>query len=263
MQFIKNVLGYGEVAPLAPTYPYDYVFADTEATTDEGGIYKHEAQVPEKLSQAVRDMCDKAKVRHNMQEMISFGAVKLDGRGGEWFFKPEVNPKLYPFVTKLTGITQEVVDAANTFSGSTMSFNVGLDHAGIDVDNPRTLLVCCGKFDLDYVFTPAFLNTGITPWLAFQRVCDIKIPFQTYLAANPDANARHAAYLDEQRKTNPKIRLDCDSMLHTFDLERVKPAHSALADAKSVALIGKKLLEAGIELVPTNYMTGYAPVSKV
>ncbi|RWS15901.1 exoribonuclease 1-like protein [Dinothrombium tinctorium] len=65
--------------------------------------------------------CDKETCRDLIQEIIEFPAFLVDVRTKEIvgsfheFVRPQVNPKLSQFCTELTGITQEMVDRADTF----------------------------------------------------------------------------------------------------------------------------------------------------
>src|SRR6187551_3336480 len=136
---------------------------DTEATTDDGGIYKHPAQCPEFLSDKVRAMCQKFNTPNpNMQEIIEFGLSAQVGNKVEKisiFVKPKVNPTLYPFTTKLTGITQEMLVDAPEFIDSLLIMHSRVKSVfQLNTNSPDVLFVACGDWDFRFPLTAQFLN---------------------------------------------------------------------------------------------------------
>lgn len=232
---------------------------DTEATTDEGSIYKHPAQCPELLSDKVRAMCQKFKTPNpNMQEIIEFGLAAQVGDKTEKisiFVKPKVNPTLYPFTTKLTGITQEMlIDAPEFNEALGVMMKQTREKFQIGLDTPDVLFVACGDWDFKFPLTAQFLNEHYNlpdvP-IALRQVCNIKVPFQQMLDQNPVMRERHEQFLVEARKTDPKVRLDMKSMLHTFGLTLDGDHHRAHDDAANVLKIARELQKMNFELKPT------------
>lgn len=77
--------------------------------------------------------CDINSIPRSEMEIIEIGAVMVENRSFEitdefqTFIKPERTPKLTPFCTELTSISQSEVDAAPNFVAATNSFKEWLE----------------------------------------------------------------------------------------------------------------------------------------
>lgn len=97
-------------------------------------------------------------VKLNPQEIIEFPLVALDCHTGTTqvvfhsYVKPVFHPKLSEFCTKLTGIQQNVVDAAPTFAEVWPKANAKLDEFLAEKKKKKPVVVVavvtCGNWDL-------------------------------------------------------------------------------------------------------------------
>ena len=81
--------------------------------------------------------CDINSIPRSEMEIIEIGAVMVENRSFEitdefqTFIKPERTPKLTPFCTELTSISQSEVDAAPNFvAATTLKRKVAAGHLG-------------------------------------------------------------------------------------------------------------------------------------
>lgn len=240
----------------AQTQQYIPVYGDTEATSDncKGGIYGHVAQNPDQLNAALIEMCKKFKVpNNNMQEIIEVGFF-FQGKTLDVFRMPRVNPKLYPFITELTGITQEMLEGSPTFKDGFPSLNSELGKLGVDTSDPKYLAVFCGKWDFEFPLTAHVLNDELKLPVFFQRVCDIKVIFEKALKDHPDVAAKHTEYVKKNTKLFQKARTTMQSMLYALDMTFDGTQHRAHDDATNVARVGEWLLKNGYTFEPTFIM---------
>lgn len=229
------------------------VYGDTEATTCDGrgGIYQYAAQNPDQLNDKVRAMCAKFGTKNpNMQEVIELGFC-FDGKKLDLFRSPRVNPKLDPFLTKLCGISQEMVDGQPTFKDGFADLCKSLADFGVDVNSPKFLAIFCGKWDFECPLTAHYLNDDIDPPVFFQRVCDIKVIFGECLESGrfPEVKKRHDDYIKKNAKPGAKPTMA--SMLYAFDMTLDGDHHRAHDDAANIAKIGQWLLDQGFKFRPT------------
>jgi inhibitor of KinA sporulation pathway (predicted exonuclease) len=241
------------------TQQFEPVYGDFEATTDDGGIYKHPPQRPDQLSDAVRNMCKLARrnprvtlANDNMQEPIE-GGFHYNGQTLDMFWTPRVNPQLYPFTTQLTTITQEMLNGQPTFKDSFPMLLSNLKSIGVDANDPKFLAVFCGDWDFKTLLSGAFLNDEIEPPVFFQRVCNIKVPFENALKDKPELANRHSTFLATQEPKDQ--RMSMKSMLHTINENIDGQHHRAHDDATNISKIGNWLQNNGYPLVPTYHMT--------
>lgn len=175
------------------------------------------------------------------QEIIEFPVVCVEAATGKivWevhsYVKPVVNPKLTPFCTQLTGITQAMVDAGVTFPEALRAVEAKLEEVGLwprTAATPAWTFVTCGDWDLKIMLPcqlkvsklarPSFYNDWINIKFAFQR---------HFRLANP-----------------PRGMTD---MLGSLKIKLVGRHHSGIDDCRNIAAIVVALLKDNAKLKPT------------
>ena len=100
---------------------------------------------------------DRREVPPHLQEIIEFPSVLVDARARpprvvselQVYVRPQAIPRLTPFCTQLTGITQAVVDAGATFEDAMRRHLAWLRANGLDPARPHNFaVVTCGDWDL-------------------------------------------------------------------------------------------------------------------
>ncbi|KAF8898234.1 ribonuclease H-like domain-containing protein [Gymnopilus junonius] len=144
------------------------------------------------------------------------------------YVKPIQDPKLSEFCTKLTGITQETVDAAETFPTVWRSFLAFLDEHGVLQDPASYAFLCCGDWDmktmlpkqLDYEGSK---NSNLQPLppLLTERWINVKKVFQ--------------------RKNHGRQAKGMVGMLHQLKLKLEGRHHSGIDDCRNIAKIVERL----------------------
>ncbi|KAH9950480.1 exonuclease RNase T and DNA polymerase III [Amylocystis lapponica] len=151
------------------------------------------------------------------------------------YVRPVMNPDLTPFCTKLTGITQDVVDAASPFSNVWDRFQVFLKSHGL-LDNPSScIFLTCGHWDLRTML-PLQLD-----------VSELEGPF------GPDASGNLLAPYDrwinikDAFRTHYRLRHNKDmlGMLRQLRLELEGRYHSGMDDCKNVLRIVRAMRSDG------------------
>lgn len=127
-------------------------------------------------------------------EIIEIGAVKYNGYGENLgtfnkFIKPTVNPTLSPFCTRLTSITQENVDRAQTFDRVIEDF---MDW--IDIYTDDYLLCSWGKFDKTLLQNDCILHKVEFEWL--ESHIDVKKQFHTYKRSKDEYGLKKSLRLE-------------------------------------------------------------------
>lgn len=156
-----------------------------------------------------------------IQEIIEIGAVKVNEYGeviGEYnrFVRPTVNTKLSSFCTKLTTITQQDVDKAQTFP------YVGKDFQDwIDIYDDDYVLCAWGEFDIRMLKKDCDLHKMDTDWL--HSFSNIKRQYQILKKLDKGTGLK---------KTT-----------HAEGFEFTGKHHRAIADAENLAKIFCKYID--------------------
>jgi inhibitor of KinA sporulation pathway (predicted exonuclease) len=158
-----------------------------------------------------------AWVRHRM-ETIEIGAVRLDGAlqvvdEFDTFVRPVAFPRLSSFCTKLTSITQDQVDAADTFPKAFARFVTWM--------GPDARLVTWGAFDLGQ----------------FRMDCerhDMVFP-ERLAAAHLNLKTAFSRWKDRKRVAVPDA-------LDLLGLPHIGHAHRGIDDARNIARIAQATL---------------------
>ncbi|KAJ3041086.1 3'-5' exoribonuclease 1 [Rhizophlyctis rosea] len=186
--------------------PYDfYCVLDIEATCEEAGDW------------------------HYPHEIIEFPVVLINGFTcevlGEFreYVRPVINPTLSEFCTKLTGITQDLIDNASSFPVVLGNFERWLTaHTRYPFTN--ILFICDGPWDIrDFIRKQC--QTSILdrpPYL--QRFIDLR-----------------KLYTEHYKRD----RANLSGMLHGLGMKFEGREHSGLDDARNVARIVIKMMEDG------------------
>lgn len=206
-------------------------------------FFKQRAEVPNKQSYEYFAIFDvEATCEENVEkpfeypnEIIEFPVVLLCGRTNECvaefqsYVKPTDNPKLSEFCTKLTGITQDLVDAAPPFTKVLARFEKWLAHFDDSANFQNTIFVTDGPWDLrDFIGKQC-------------RASDIKRP--KYMRKWVDIRHTFAKW-----RGNTNNKLNIDGMLAALNLKFEGRPHSGIDDSRNVARIVKHLVDDGVIL---------------
>ena len=158
-----------------------------------------------------------AWVRHRM-ETIEIGAVRLDAAlqvvdEYDAFVRPVAFPRLSSFCTKLTSITQDQVDAADTFPRAFARF--------LTWTGPDARLVTWGAFDLQQLRADCQRHDMVFPEHLAVTHLDLKTAFGHW----------------KRRK-----RVAMADALDLLDLPLVGHAHRGIDDARNLARIAQATL---------------------
>lgn len=149
------------------------------------------------------------------REVVQVGAVRLDGGAGlSLLVRPRLNPVLSDYFIRLTGVTQERVEAQG------MGFEAAL--ARLEAFAAGAVLVSNGADE-------AVLRENC-------RLTGLAFPFE--------GRCRDVSALLARQAGAAVHVFSCD-MIATFGLEGRETAHDALGDARQVALVLRHLLDGG------------------
>ena len=191
------------------------------------------------------------KFQRRDMEIIEFPSVLLDVRPmrtgnppivvSEYqaYVKPRINPTLTAFCTDLTGITQDTVDAANSFAHAYRGHMMWLQELGFKFDTicDQMCIVTCGNWDLRTMLPRQLLRHELTldniryPYPEFYKWwVNIQTPFQEVY----------------------QTRGGMARMLDVMGIELTGRHHSGIDDCRNTAKIVIRLLEKGAPLYPTS-----------
>jgi inhibitor of KinA sporulation pathway (predicted exonuclease) len=168
------------------------------------------------------------------QEIIEFPAVVVDPGGPSdaaefhTFVRPVAHPRLTPFCAKLTGITQNAVDAAPTFPEVLSHFDAWLQTTGGD----DALMVTCGDWDLG----------SLLPRQCAQH----RLPVPAW--ADRWANLKHLFAWHFPHATDRAGLPEIASALGVLMAGRL---HSGIDDARNIAAVLWRMLEMGVAVTNT------------
>ena len=193
--------------------------------------------------------CDD-KQKMSPQEVIEFPTVLVDGltmevvAKFESFVRPVHHPTLSPFCTKLTSITQDMVDGAEEFNAVWTKHQQWLESHGLDLNEPEELaswtFVTCGDWDLRTMLPEQLSASNIDRAQVprcYTRWINIKIPFTDY-----SGHSRAPGM---------------DGMLRAMGLTLDGTHHRGVDDCCNTAKILEKLRQSGIALDFTTRWRGY------
>ncbi|KAM8808282.1 3'-5' exoribonuclease 1 [Eudromia elegans] len=178
--------------------------------------------------------CEEGNPPEFVHEIIEFPVVLLNTRTLEiedafqQYVKPEINPKLSAFCIGLTGITQEVVDKADTFPQVLQNVVEWMRQRELGTKYSYTMLTD-GSWDMS-----KFLNIQC-------RISRIKYPS----FAKRWINIRKS-YGNFYKV--PRSQTKLTMMLEQLGMHYTGRPHSGLDDARNIARIAARMLRDGCEL---------------
>ncbi|KAI0670592.1 ribonuclease H-like domain-containing protein [Trametes maxima] len=222
--------------------PYDaFLVLDVEATCVAGAGFDYPNEIIEwpvcLLRWKDKDFRGKARELEVVDEFRSF-------------VRPTWRPKLSPFCTTLTGITQEQVDSAPTFPEVLEKFGAFLEkHRLIDPETGQRLLRFCfcsdGPFDIRDFVIP------VPVWLTWD-VMDVRRQVgewhaATTTGANGAAERRPSGAFPLPRR----VMLSIPRQLHALGLEPFEGRqHSGIDDTRNICRLVVELARRGWKLEP-------------
>ncbi len=165
------------------------------------------------------------------QEIIEFPGVVLDASGDsvaefESFVRPVENPRLRPFCTELTSITQDQTDSAPVFVDVLANYERFLATHGLDHRN--TLVVTCGDWDLRTMLPKQCRTAGVqTIPVIFTRWLNIKTLY------------RNVMNLQEG------TRVSMPTMLGGLELTLLGHHHRGIDDCRNIGRVLRALIQKG------------------
>lgn len=192
-----------------------------------------------------------ASERFTPQEVIEFPIVLIDTSNGTTidtfhaYVRPMIHPRLTPFCTELTGITQEQVDHAEPFEQVWKEVHRFLkkhqlltndekdEDSSTSVAHPFTF-VTCGDWDLQRMlgqqlsitFPPTRDNNNVTPPSHFSSWVNLKLAFNDFYRPKVDARGM-------------------TDLLMKLNLPMEGRHHSGMDDTKNLARVCQRMIQDG------------------
>ena len=182
--------------------------------------------------------CDETKTP-KPQEIIEFPVLKVNSSTTEIeatfhsYVQPTAHPTLTPFCTKLTGITQDMVNGQPSLLEVLSMFDQWMTRENLK-DNVDVCFVTCGDWDLKTMLPGQceHLKVDVPPY--FRKWVNIKKAFT--------------------RITRMKA-VSMVNMLNKLGLALDGRHHSGIDDSKNIAKILKELLKHSPNIQPTMVLT--------
>uniref|UniRef100_A0A914ZTI8 SAP domain-containing protein n=1 Tax=Parascaris univalens TaxID=6257 RepID=A0A914ZTI8_PARUN len=171
-------------------------------------------------------------------EIIEFPAVLVDvwnRRIVDTFHshvRPRINPKLSEFCSRLTGVTQEMVDNALPFVDVFDSFRMWMQSHRLGHTNARYAFVTDGPWDIAKFFQMQCLQSGLG---------SVPHDFRHYI------NIRKA-FMNKYLKGHRPQKTNLSGMLSELGMKFEGREHCGLDDSKNIARIVIRMLEDRSEL---------------
>ncbi|KAG8200311.1 hypothetical protein JTE90_028495 [Oedothorax gibbosus] len=165
------------------------------------------------------------------QEIIEFPVLKVNATTFETestfhsYVRPVMNPELTSFCTRLTGITQEMVDKQPDFEDVYEDFQYWMHNENILKDGIKFSFITCGDWDLKYIFPIQCKGLRIHVPDYMKRWINIKYSFETLSSTYPKNMAL---------------------MMKYSQLELEGQLHSGIDDCKNLARLVKNLADRGM-----------------
>ena len=162
----------------------------------------------------------------DVKEIIEFPVLKINARTLEMesvfhqYVQPIIHQRLDPFCTKLTGITQEMVDGQPTLSDTLTMFDGWMRKEGLLEKGVNISFVTCGDWDLKTCLPVNCDYLGISYPDYLKKWINIKSYFQTIVGHKGRG---------------------MESMLRDLNLTLDGRHHSGIDDSKNIAKILREL----------------------
>lgn len=166
------------------------------------------------------------------QEIIEFPVALIEIQNARCldefheYVRPKYQPKLTPFCTELTGITQEMVDRGKPIQEVLKLFNEWVEKHKLTPKN--SIVVTCGHWDLRCMWPKQASNSCLKTPPLFKQWINIKKIFPA--------------------KVKPKGMM---SMLEMAGIAHEGRHHSGIDDVRNIANVARWLVKKNIELVPS------------
>lgn len=177
--------------------------------------------------------CNTVNAPDYPHEIIEFPAILVSSEEKrivdtfQKYVRPEINPKLSDFCVNLTGIQQETVNAANTFTTVLEEFERWMESHSLFSQN-RCILVTDGPWDMAQFFHSQCKVAGVVYPTWAKKWLNIRKAFRSYY----------------------KLKMNCNlkAMLETLGMEFEGRPHCGLDDARNIARILLTLIEEHVPL---------------
>ncbi|CAO3659498.1 unnamed protein product [Rhizopus stolonifer] len=197
------------------------------------------AELKQRLRKAKKKLkeLEEKKLKETEENKKPKESKKLDGKTFDIvdefrsYVKPTINPTLSDFCMKLTGITQDIVDASPIFIDALNQFQEFLGKYSL-FQSSTAVFVTDGPFDIRDFVTKQLAHSNIStrpgyfnlPWINIRKL------FKTH-------------YRQTQNK-------NIGSMLSHLDMKFEGREHSGLDDARNLANIAKRMHKEGCIFKP-------------
>ena len=177
---------------------------------------------------------DKTKMKP--QEIIEFPVLKVNAQTMtvestfHTYVQPTAHPVLTPFCTKLTGITQEMVDGQPVLEEVLKEFHKWMSTSGLLDPGVNFCFVTCGDWDLKTMLPSQCKHFRLPIPHYFRKWVNIKRIFEA--------------------ATGQKAK-GMVGMLEYFELQLEGRHHSGIDDSRNIACILAKLAKVHPDIQPT------------
>lgn len=140
------------------------------------------------------------------------------------FIKPTINPILSEFCSKLTGITQNTVDCADTFDIVYYQHHQWLQ--GHISDLNKMIIITCGRWDISDILPLEIRRHSLEHYNCYKKYVNIRDDFNTFY----DKNAGSMV-----------------NMLTKLKLKLIGKHHSGIDDCRNISQIVIKMIQDGFK----------------
>lgn len=188
--------------------------------------------------------CEEGTKNLTFNEIIEFPIVVIDVKQkkiiGEYqtYVKPTIHPKLTPFCTELTGITQEQVDGGIPLKEALGQVHTFLE--GLGIFNHEFVFMSCGDFDGNQIRREAIHKKLHIPNY-MKRWINLKKVFPVHLF---DPSRPKATFNTVKDVKKPPVR-GMPDMLELSGLELIGRHHSGIDDSRNIAACAIECLKKG------------------
>lgn len=165
----------------------------------------------------------------DFKEIIEFPVLKVNARTFEtesefhFYVQPTISPRIIPFITELTGITQDMVDGKPTLPEVLKKFDTWMNDEGLLKPGLKFCFVTSGDWDLK---------------TCLPANCDcLQIDYKEYLKRWINIKSYFRSIMGKRRGD----RVSMPSMLDELNLSLDGRHHSGIDDCRNIAKIVQAL----------------------